>query len=62
MVEGYSQHAQRNPDVREHGRIGKNSINQEFAERGQVQQDAVNFNSNFGMRQETNREMEQIVH
>ena len=53
MVEGYSQQAQRNLDVREQGRIGENLINQEFTERGQVQQDAVNFNSNFGMRQET---------
>ena len=32
MVEGYSQQAQRNPDVREQGRISENLINQEFTE------------------------------
>ena len=52
MVEGYGQQAQRNLDVWQQGRIGENLINQESTEKGQVQQDAVNFNSNFGMRQE----------
>ena len=52
LVEGYSQQTQRNPDVQERGRMGKNSINREFAKRNQVQQDAVDSNSNFGIRQE----------
>ena len=52
MVERDSQQAQRNPDVWGQDRIGKNSINQEITERGQVQTDAVNLNSNFGLRQE----------
>ena len=53
MVERYRQQAQRNPDVWGQDRIGKNSINRELTERGQVQQDAVNLNSNFRIRQET---------
>ena len=53
MVERYRQQAQRNPDVWGQDRIGENSINRELTERGQVQQDAVNLNSNFRIRQET---------
>ena len=53
MVEGHSQQTKRNRDVWEWGRIGENSINREFAEINQVQEDVVNFNSNFGISQET---------
>ena len=52
MVERYRQQAQRKQDVWGQDRIGEDSINRELTERGQVQQDAVNLNSNFGIRQE----------
>ena len=53
MVERYRQQAQRKQDIWGWDRIGENLINREFTERGQVQQDAVNLNSHFGIRQET---------
>ena len=50
----HSQQIQRNCwlDVQERDRINENSINCEFTDRNQVQQDAANFGRNFGTNQE----------
>ena len=52
-VRGHSQQVQRNPNAQGQAINSENLINQEYLERNQIQQDAVNVNTNAG----TNPEM-----